>query len=126
MRLNFVRLRQLTHALLPGMIERNFGRVVNISGKSEPTGLIAVNPAKAAIHAWRKACRVKSVASRDYSEFDRAGPHNERADPAQVSAEFRAKQSAEEIPMGRYGEPEELAAVAVFLASPVAGKSPER
>jgi 3-oxoacyl-[acyl-carrier protein] reductase len=37
------------------------------------------------------------------------------------SPEFRAKQSAEEIPMGRYGEPEELAALAVFLASPVAG-----
>ena len=36
------------------------------------------------------------------------------------SPEFRAKQSAEEIPVGRYGEPEELAALAVFLASPVA------
>jgi 3-oxoacyl-[acyl-carrier protein] reductase len=35
--------------------------------------------------------------------------------------EFRAKQSKEEIPMGRYGEPEELACLAVFLASPVAG-----
>ena len=36
------------------------------------------------------------------------------------SEEFRAKQSAEEIPAGRYGEPEELACLAVFLASPVA------
>ncbi|MGH8660389.1 MAG: SDR family NAD(P)-dependent oxidoreductase [Burkholderiales bacterium] len=34
--------------------------------------------------------------------------------------EFRARQSAEEIPVGRYGEPEELASLAAFLASPVA------
>ena len=34
--------------------------------------------------------------------------------------EFRAKQSAKEFPLGRYGEPEELAALAVFLASPLA------
>ena len=35
--------------------------------------------------------------------------------------EFRARQSAEEIPVGRYGEPEELAVMAVFLCSPLAG-----
>jgi 3-oxoacyl-[acyl-carrier protein] reductase len=54
MTLNFVRVRQLTHAVLPGMIERKWGRVINISGKSEPSDLVAANPAKAAIHAWSK------------------------------------------------------------------------
>lgn len=121
MRLNFVRLRQLTHAVLPGMIEHGWGRVINISGKSEPEGLITANAAKAALHAWAKGLSrvigprgvtINSIApGRIMSEQIRR----------KYSPEFRAKQSAEEIPMGRYGEPEELAAFAVFLASPVAG-----
>ncbi|MEI8034610.1 MAG: SDR family oxidoreductase [Betaproteobacteria bacterium] len=118
--LNFDRVRQLTHALLPGMIERQWGRIINISGKSEPDALIAATPTKAAIHAWSKGLS-RSI-----------GPHGITINcipPGRImseqilrkySPEFRAHQSATEIPVGRYGEPEELAALAVFLASPVA------
>ena len=121
MTLNFTRLRQLTHALLPGMIGRKWGRIINISGKSEPERMIAAHPAKAAIHAWSKGLS---------REVGRHGITVNCIPPGRImseqirrkySPEFRAKQSAEEIPMGRYGEPEELAALAVFLASPVAG-----
>ena len=121
MTLNFTRLRQLTHALLPGMIGRKWGRVINISGKSEPERLIAAHPAKAAIHAWAKGL------SREVGQH---GITVNCIPPGRImseqirrkySPEFRAKQSAEEIPMGRYGEPEELAVLAVFLASPLAG-----
>jgi 3-oxoacyl-[acyl-carrier protein] reductase len=121
MTLNFVRVRQLTHAVLPGMMQRQWGRIINISGKSEPEALIAATPTKAAIHAWSKGL------SREI------GPHGVTINcipPGRImseqirrkySPEFRAEQSAKEIPVGRYGEPEELAALAVFLASPVAG-----
>lgn len=121
MTLNFVRVRQLTHAVLPGMMARKWGRVINISGKSEPEALIAATPTKAAIHAWAKGL------SRE------VGPHGVTVNsipPGRImseqirrkySPEFRAEQSRKEIPVGRYGEPEELAVLAVFLASPLAG-----
>lgn len=121
MTLNFVRVRQLTHAVLPGMMARQWGRIINISGKSEPEALIAATPTKAAVHAWSKGL------SRE------VGPHGVTVNcipPGRImseqirrkySPEFRAEQSKTEIPVGRYGEPEELAALAVFLSSPVAG-----
>lgn len=120
MTLNFVRVRQVTHAVLPGMIERKWGRVINISGKSEPEKLIAATPTKAAIHAWAKGLS---------REVGRHGITINSIPPGRIMSEqirqkypeeFRTRQSAEEIPVGRYGEPEELAALAVFLASPVA------
>jgi len=121
MTLNFVRVRELTHAVLPGMMQRKWGRIINISGKSEPEALLAAGPAKAAVHAWSKGL------SRE------VGPHGVTVNsipPGRImseqirrkySPEFRAEQSAKEIPVGRYGEPEELAVLAVFLASPLAG-----
>lgn len=121
MRLNFVRLRQLTHALLPGMIAQRWGRVINISGKSEPEGLTTANAAKAAIHAWAKG--LSRVIGAHGITINSIAPGRIMSEQIRrkYPPEFRAKQSAEEIPMGRYGEPEELAVLAVFLASPVAG-----
>ena len=54
MTLNFTRQRQLTHALLDQMMARKWGRIVNITGKSEPEGLNGAFCAKAAVHAWAK------------------------------------------------------------------------
>ena len=120
MTLNFVRVRQLTHAVLPGMIGKKWGRIINISGKSEPEHLIAATPAKAAVHAWSKGL------SRDVGRF---GITVNCIPPGRImseqirrkySEEFRKEQSEREIPAGRYGEPDELACLAVFLASPIA------
>lgn len=121
MTLNFVRVRQLTHAVLPDMIGKKWGRVINISGKSEPDALLAATPTKAAIHAWSKGLS---------REVGRHGITVNSIPPGRIMSEqirrkysedYRAKESAQHIPVGRYGEPEELAALAVFLASPVAG-----
>ena len=52
--LNFRRHRQLTHLLLDQMIERKWGRIINVTGKSEPEGLNGAFAAKAAVHSWAK------------------------------------------------------------------------
>src|SRR5262249_17467040 len=52
--LNFTRQRQLAHRLLEQMIARKWGRIVNITGKSEPEGINGAFCAKAAVHSWAK------------------------------------------------------------------------
>jgi 3-oxoacyl-[acyl-carrier protein] reductase len=119
--LNFTRVRQLTHAILPGMMERKWGRIVNITGKSEPEHLNAAFSAKAAVHAWAKGL------SRDVGKL---GITVNSIAPGRIMSEQirrnyppeeRERFSRTEIPVGRYGEPEELAVMAVFLCSPLAG-----
>jgi 3-oxoacyl-[acyl-carrier protein] reductase len=120
MTLNFTRLRQLTHALLPGMTERRWGRIINITGKSEPDRLNAAFAAKAAVHSWAKGL------SRELGGF---GITINSIAPGRIMSEQirrnypeeeRRRFSAAEIPVGYFGEPADLAALAVFLASPLA------
>ncbi len=119
--LNFTRHRQLTNRMLPGMIEGGWGRVINITGKSEPDGVNGAFCAKAALTAWSKGLS---------REVGKHGITVNCIPPGRVvseqilrnyTPEYRAWQSEHEIPMGRYGEPEELADLAAFLASPRAG-----
>ncbi len=120
MTLNFTRVRQLTHALLPAMMALKWGRIVNISGKSEPEGLNGAFAAKAAIHAWAKGL------SREVGKF---GITVNSIAPGRIISEQilrnyppeeRQHLSDTEIPVGEYGQPADLAVLAVFLSSPVA------
>ena len=119
--LNFVRQRQLAHALLPQMIERKWGRVINITGKSEPEGLNGAFCAKAGVTAWSKG--LSREVGKQGITVNCIGPGRIMSDQIRrnYTPEYRAWQSEHEIPMGRYGEPEDLAVLAVFLASPRAG-----
>jgi 3-oxoacyl-[acyl-carrier protein] reductase len=116
--LNFTSYRKVAHALLPHMIERRWGRIINITGKSEPEGLNAAFAAKAAVHAWAKGL------SREIGKY---GITVNCIPPGRIMSEqirrnypedYRKRFAEEEIPVGYWGEPEDLAALAVFLASP--------
>lgn len=119
--LNFTRHRQLTHRLLPQMVAKGWGRIINITGKSEPEGLNGAFCAKAAVTAWSKG--LSREVGRHGITVNCIPPGRIMSDQIRrnYTPEYRAWQSEHEIPMGRYGEPEELADLAVFLASPRAG-----
>jgi len=118
--LNFTRQRQLTHRLLPQMIERKWGRVINITGKSEPEGINGAFAAKAAVHSWAKGLS---------REVGKHGITVNCVPPGRIlseqilrnySPEFRKKESEEDIPVGEYGQPADIANLVCFLASPLA------
>ena len=119
--LNFTRQRQLAHALLAQMMARRWGRIINITGKSEPEGVNGAFAAKAAMHAWAKGLS---------REVGRHGITVNSIPPGRIMSEqiernytpeYRQWQSEHEIPVGRYGEPADIAHLACFLASPRAG-----
>ena len=116
--LNFTRHRQLTHRVLPQMVAGGWGRVINITGKSEPEGVNGAFSAKAAVHAWAKG--LSREVGKHGITVNCIPPGRIMSDQIRrnYTPEYRAWQSEHEIPVGRYGEPEELANLAVFLASP--------
>src|SRR4051794_19874772 len=118
--LNFTRQRQLAHKLLPQMIERKWGRIINITGKSEPEGINGAFCAKAAMHSWAKGLS---------REVGKHGITVNSCPPGRIISEqilrnyppeFRKKESEHDIPVGEYGQPQDMANLVCFLASPLA------
>ena len=118
--INFTRQRQLTHQLVDQMIDLQWGRIINITGKSEPEGLNGAFCAKAAMHAWAKGL------SREIGKF---GITVNCIPPGRIvseqilrnyTPEYRQWQSGNEIPVGEYGQPDDVANLVCFLASPCA------
>lgn len=123
---------RLVRAVLPGMRERGWGRIVAIgsSGIQQPIdGLSASNVGRAALAGYLKSLanevaadgvtvnlvlpgRIDTdrVVSLDSANAERQGRSVD---------EVRAAEQAK-IPMGRYGTPEEFAAVVTFVASEAA------
>ena len=105
-------------AVIPGMVERGYGRIVNvasIAGKEGNPMAGAYSASKAAVIAMTKAIG-KDVA--------RTGVIVNCVAPAVIEtpmldgmAQEHIDYMAERIPMGRIGEPEEVAALICWLAS---------
>ncbi|MBI2719595.1 MAG: SDR family oxidoreductase [Rhizobiales bacterium] len=123
---------RLVTAALPAMRAAKFGRILAVSSTSvvEPfEGLAISNALRAALANWMKT--LATEVARDGVTVNTLLPGSfatERIDRLNAAeAEARGlsvaevvAQSSAAIPIGRYGKPEEFAAVAAFLASPAA------
>jgi 2-hydroxycyclohexanecarboxyl-CoA dehydrogenase len=125
--LNFKGQLRVTRAVLPGMVERRFGRVVNVASDAGRVGssLESVySGAKGGVIAFTKAL-AREVARRGVTvNAVCPGPTDtpmlrEMAEDETGAKLFEALTRA--VPMRRLGEPEDVAPAVAFLASDRAG-----
>ncbi|MCX8998403.1 glucose 1-dehydrogenase [Rhizobiaceae bacterium BDR2-2] len=111
----------MTRAVLPAMLSAGRGVVVNIASQLGQIGgveLVHYSGAKAAIIGMTKAL-AREVSSRGVRVNAVApGPINTPL-VMELSEDWRNAKRAE-LPLGRFGEPEEVAAAVAFLASDAA------
>jgi 3-oxoacyl-[acyl-carrier protein] reductase len=106
----------MTRAVLPGMVERRYGRIVNVSSVTGPLvstrGSAAYSAAKAAMDGMMRAVALETAA--DGITINAVAP-GWISTGSSTEAELVA---ALHTPVGRAGTPDEVAAAVVFLASP--------
>ena len=126
MTLNFTAHRRMTQAVLDGMIERKWGRIINITGGISGTGELsyvnAATTAKGAFAVWTKGLS------------NELAPHGITVNvvaPGRIISEqilnrllptedARAAYAKANIPVGYIGAPEDMANLVAFIASPLA------
>jgi len=120
LRNNLIAMKDSALEVLPGMQQQHWGRIIfitSVSVKQPLASLILSNTARAGLTGFAKTL-ASQVASKGVTvnlvlpgmhDTERVKQlHADLADPALI---------AKDIPMGRLGQPEELAAVITFLAS---------
>ncbi len=123
-------LMRTTDRLIPAMRAKGWGRVLTIASSTvvEPNPALGVsNTLRSALVGWSKTLAGEvardgitvnlllpgRIATDRLAELDQAAADQKGVDRATIAASRAAA-----IPVGRYGTPEEFAAVAAFLASP--------
>jgi 3-oxoacyl-[acyl-carrier protein] reductase len=124
---------RITDMVVPEMRSRRWGRILNVASYSvvEPIPSIGIsNTLRSAIVGWAKTLAGEVgrdgitvntllpgvIATERSNQLRRA-----QAKALQITEEEVLKRTAQSIPVGRVGTPEEFGAIAAFLASPLAG-----
>lgn len=120
---------ELTRAVLPGMRQRKWGRVINVTSiavKQPVDNLILSNSLRAAVTGFART--LANEIATDGVTVNNILPGYTRTERVEELADATAKKEGlsrrevvsrfeNQIPMRRLGEPEEFAALAAFLAS---------
>jgi 3-oxoacyl-[acyl-carrier protein] reductase len=113
---NLTAIYQLTRALLPSMVRARFGRIVNITSVVAATG----NPgqanyaaAKAGVEGFTRSL-AREVASRNVT-VNCVAPGFIDTDMTRELPEAARQRLLEQVPLGRLGRPEDVAAAVLYL-----------
>ena len=120
--IKFTAVRKMTHGFLASMQQQRWGRILNITGSMEPRVFNAANAAKAGVHAWAKG--LSRTIGKDGITINSLQPgriHSEQIDNrVHPTPENQQEFARDHIPLGYFGEPEDMAYLAAYLCSPKA------
>jgi 3-oxoacyl-[acyl-carrier protein] reductase len=113
---------RLSRAVMRGMMKARWGRIINITsvvGASGNPGQANYAAAKAGIVGMSKSL-AQELGSRNIT-VNCVAPGFIDTDMTRALAEEQRSALLARIPLGRFGQPEDVAAAVAFLASPAAG-----
>ena len=116
---NLQSLYNVTHALLPGMVEKQWGRIVNITsvvGQTGGFGQTNYAASKAGVIGFTKALALETAAKG--VTVNAVAPGFIETDMTKMIPADRRPALLGRIPVGRFGKPSEVAAMVAFLVSP--------
>ncbi len=131
--LNFLSAVRMIRAVLPHMREKRWGRIINLQSTAikEPVPLVtltnSIRPGVTGLakdlagHLGASQITVNTVLSGPVMTDRLRTTTAARAAAAGISEEEQWKRYLELVPLGRFGKPEDVAGMIIFLASEAAG-----